>query len=67
MHAKNMMYTSDLLGGGSTTTNIPGLHVASIWIMLTTMNWQKISVRTAIINLWKDADTQWAIWHEYSE
>ena len=29
---------------------------------------KKYGVRTATINLWKkDADTQWAIWHEYSE
>ena len=29
---------------------------------------KKDGVRTATINLWKkDADTQWAIWHEYSE
>ena len=41
-YAKNMTYISDLLGGGSTTTNIPGVHVAFVWIMLTTMNWQKI-------------------------
>ena len=38
---KNMTYTLDLLGGGSTTTNIPSLHVALMWIMLTTMNWHK--------------------------
>ena len=36
-----MTYISDLLEGGSTTTNIPGLHVALMWIMLTMMNWQK--------------------------
>ena len=28
---------------------------------------KKYGVRTATINLRKDADTQWAIWHEYSE
>ena len=29
---------------------------------------KKYDVQTATINLWKkDADTQWAIWHEYSE
>ena len=39
-YVKNMTYISDLLGGGSTTTNIPGLHVVLMWIMLTTMNWQ---------------------------
>ena len=38
---KNMTYISDLLGGGSTTTNIPSLHVVLMWIMLTMMNWQK--------------------------
>ena len=27
---KNMTYISDLLGGGSMTTNIPGLHACSI-------------------------------------
>ena len=43
-YAKNITYISDLLGGGSMTTNIPGLHVALIWIMLTTMNWQKNTV-----------------------
>ena len=37
-YAKNIMYISDLLEGGSTTTNLTGLHVALIWIMLTTIN-----------------------------
>ena len=41
---ENITYISDLLGGGSMTTNIPGLHVALIWIILTTMNWQKNTV-----------------------
>ena len=36
--------------------------------MLTKTNyWQKNSVRTATINLWKDVDTQWSIWYEYCE
>ena len=40
-YVKNVTYTLDLLGGGSTTTNIPSLHVV-MWIILTTMNWQKM-------------------------
>ena len=37
-YVKNMTYTLDLLGGGSTTTNIPSLHVALIMLI---MNWHK--------------------------
>ena len=39
-YVKNMMYISDLLGG-SMTTNIRGLHVVLMWIMLTMMNWRR--------------------------
>ena len=31
---KNIMYMLDLLRDGSKTTNIPGLHVVLMWIIL---------------------------------
>ena len=65
-YAKNMTYTSDLLGVGSTSTNIPG-YACSVDMDNADNDElaKKYGVRTATINLWKDADTQWAIWHEY--
>ena len=50
------------------TTNIPGLHVVLMWIMLIIELAKKYGVRAATINIWKkEADAQWSIWHEYCE
>ena len=43
-YVKNIMYTLDLLRDGSKTTNIPGLHVVLMWIILIIKSWQKSMV-----------------------
>ena len=41
---KNMMYMLDLLRDGSKTSNIQGIHVVLMWIMLIIRSWQKSMV-----------------------
>ena len=41
---KNITYILDLLRDGSKTTNIPGLHIVLMWIMLIIKSWLKSMV-----------------------
>ena len=66
---KKITYMINLLRDGSKTTNIPGLHVVLMWIVLIIKSWQKeYGIWAAAINVWKkEADAQWSIWHEYCQ
>ena len=72
---KNIMYILDLLRDGRKTTNIPGLHVVLMWVILIIKSWQK-----SIMVFEQQQSTygkrkrthngqygQFGIWHEYSE